>query len=38
LFEFADVKRKLLIAQPRKYKKEEALKAFLYPKGPQGNP
>ena len=31
------MKGKLLIAQSRKDKKEEGLKAFFYPKGPQGN-
>jgi len=38
LFEFAEVKGTLLIAQSRKDKKEEGLKIFFYPKGPQGNP
>jgi hypothetical protein len=28
----------LLIAQSRKNKKEEGLKAFFHPNGPQGNP
>jgi len=38
LFEFAEVKGKLLIAQSRKDKKEEGLKAFFYSQGPQSNP
>ena len=38
IVEFSEVKGKLLIAQSRKEKKEEELKAFFYPKGAQCNP
>jgi len=38
LFEFSKVKGKPLIDQSKKDKKEEGLKAFFYPKGPQGDP
>jgi len=38
LLELPEVKGKHLIAQSRKDKKEEGMKALFYSKGPQSNP